>query len=153
MKKSVDVIAGARPNFMKIAPILSALKARQEVELEIHFRLVHTGQHYDEQMSGSFFKELGIPAPDCNLNSGSGTQAEQTADIMVRYEKLLLTSKPDLCIVVGDVTSTMACAIAAQKLSVKQSTYLCGVCGFHGPSFYWQCPGCKNWDTLYRPAR
>jgi UDP-N-acetylglucosamine 2-epimerase (non-hydrolysing) len=127
MKKSVDVIAGARPNFMKIAPILSALKARKEVELEIHFRLVHTGQHYDEQMSGSFFKELGIPAPDCNLNSGSGTQAEQTADIMVRYEKLLLTSKPDLCIVVGDVTSTMACAICAQKISVPVAHVEAGI--------------------------
>lgn len=115
----IDLIAGARPNFMKIAPIIDSInKARGKGE-NLSFRLIHTGQHYDKNMSGNFFIELGIPEPDINLNAGGGTQAEQTAAIMVGYEKLLLNEKPDLCIVVGDVTSTMACAIAAQKLNVK----------------------------------
>ena len=127
MKKSVDVIAGARPNFMKIAPILSALEARKEVEPKIDYRLVHTGQHYDNKMSGAFFEQLGIPEPDFNLKVGAGTQAEQTAQIMIRYEELLLSSKPDLCMVVGDVTSTMACAIAAQKLSVPVAHVEAGI--------------------------
>ena len=86
----VDVIAGARPNFMKIAPILRAVKARQAAGSRLRVRLVHTGQHYDERMSGDFFGQLGIPDPDVNLEVGSGTQAEQTAAIMVRYEQLLL---------------------------------------------------------------
>ncbi len=114
----VDVIAGARPNFMKIAPILRAVKHRAAEGGRLRVRLVHTGQHYDERMSGDFFRQLGIPNPDVNLEVGSGTQAEQTASIMVRYEKLLLQARSDLCLVVGDVTSTMACAIAAQKLRV-----------------------------------
>lgn len=115
----IDIIAGARPNFMKIAPIIHALQARKNEGGALNYRLVHTGQHYDARMSGDFFTQLGIPAPDVNLDVGSGTQAEQTAMIMMRYEKLLLdTSKSDLCLVVGDVTSTMACAITAQKLCV-----------------------------------
>ena len=114
----VDVIAGARPNFMKIAPILHAIQQRQARGSRLRYRLVHTGQHYDARMSGDFFTQLGIPEPDVNLEVGSGTQAEQTASIMVRYEKLLLDARSDLCLVVGDVTSTMACAIAAQKLRV-----------------------------------
>jgi UDP-N-acetylglucosamine 2-epimerase (non-hydrolysing) len=115
----LDLIAGARPNFMKIAPIIDSINRARSVDKNITFRLVHTGQHYDKNMSGSFFIELGIPEPDINLNAGGGTQAEQTAAIMIGYEKLLLKEKPDLCMVVGDVTSTMACAIAAQKLNVK----------------------------------
>jgi UDP-N-acetylglucosamine 2-epimerase (non-hydrolysing) len=114
----IDVIAGARPNFMKIAPILRAMDARRSAGSSLRYRLVHTGQHYDARMSGDFFEQLGIPAPDVNLESGSGTQAEQTAAIMTRYEALLLESRSDLCLVVGDVTSTMACSIAAQKLGV-----------------------------------
>ena len=114
----VDVIAGARPNFMKIAPILRAIEQRQAGGSRLRYRLVHTGQHYDARMSGDFFTQLGIPEPDVNLEVGSGTQAEQTASIMTRYEKLLLDDRSDLCLVVGDVTSTMACAIAAQKLRV-----------------------------------
>jgi UDP-N-acetylglucosamine 2-epimerase (non-hydrolysing) len=114
----VDVIAGARPNFMKIAPILRAIEARQAAGSLLRYRLVHTGQHYDARMSGDFFTQLGIPLPDVNLEVGSGTQAEQTAAIMVRYEQLLLQARSDVCLVVGDVTSTMACAIAAQKLRV-----------------------------------
>lgn len=114
---NVDLIAGARPNFMKIAPIIDAIKA--DDDQVIKFRLVHTGQHYDYKMSGSFFEELGIPHPDVNLEVGSGTQAEQTAKIMQGYEALLLKESTDLCLVVGDVTSTMACAIAAKKMNVK----------------------------------
>jgi len=111
----LDIIAGARPNFMKIAPIIAALKP---VHDKIQYRLIHTGQHYDKKMSGSFFEELGIPDPDVNLEVGSGSQAEQTARIMERYEALLLKDPADHCLVVGDVTSTMACAIAAKKLGV-----------------------------------
>jgi UDP-N-acetylglucosamine 2-epimerase (non-hydrolysing) len=114
----VDIIAGARPNFMKIAPIIHALKRQQAEGGHLRYRLVHTGQHYDARMSGDFFAQLGIPKPDVNLESGSGTQAEQTAAIMVRYEKLLMEAPSRLCLVVGDVTSTMACAIAAQKLKI-----------------------------------
>src|SRR5499426_2444507 len=114
----IDLIAGARPNFMKIAPIIDALQAARARGSHLGYRLIHTGQHYDRVMSGSFFEELGIPEPDINLEAGSGTQAEQTANIMVRYEKVLLEPGSDLCLVVGDVTSTMACAIAARKLGV-----------------------------------
>ncbi len=114
----IDLIAGARPNFMKIAPIIRALKAHQAQGGALAYRLVHTGQHYDARMSGDFFEQLGIPAPDINLEVGSGTQAEQTAAIMLGYERLLLEAPSQLCLVVGDVTSTMACAIAAQKLHI-----------------------------------
>jgi UDP-N-acetylglucosamine 2-epimerase (non-hydrolysing) len=114
----IDLIVGARPNFMKIAPIIHAIeKANKPVQL-IQYRLIHTGQHYDANMSETFFQQLEIPKPAFNLNVGSGTQAEQTAGIMIGYEKLLLEEKSDLCLVVGDVTSTMACAIAARKLLV-----------------------------------
>jgi UDP-N-acetylglucosamine 2-epimerase (non-hydrolysing) len=115
----LDLIAGARPNFMKIAPIIDAIRQAQKEQRNIQFRLVHTGQHYDRNMSGSFFEELGIPEPDVNLGAGGGTQAEQTSAIMLGYEKLLTEKKADLCIVVGDVTSTMACAITARKMHVK----------------------------------
>lgn len=114
----VDIIAGARPNFMKVAPIIRAIEARRQAGSRLRYRLVHTGQHYDERMSGQFFTQLGIPAPDVNLEVGSGSQAEQTAGIMVGYERLLLRKRSALCLVVGDVNSTMACAIAAQKLGV-----------------------------------
>jgi UDP-N-acetylglucosamine 2-epimerase (non-hydrolysing) len=115
----IDLIAGARPNFMKIAPIIDAIKAAQSNGKDIYFRLIHTGQHYDKNMSDSFFEQLGIPVPDVNLGAGGGTQAEQTAAILTGYEKLLLEQgKPAVCLVVGDVTSTMACAITAQKLHV-----------------------------------
>lgn len=114
----IDLIAGARPNFMKVAPIIRALEARVAAGGPLRYRLVHTGQHYDPRLSGAFFEQLGIPEPDVNLEVGSGTQAEQTAAIMTRYERLLLDAPARLCLVVGDVTSTMACAIAAQKLGV-----------------------------------
>ncbi|MGE3341958.1 MAG: non-hydrolyzing UDP-N-acetylglucosamine 2-epimerase [Vicinamibacterales bacterium] len=114
----VDIIAGARPNFVKIAPIIAAVRAAEDTGGRLRFRLVHTGQHYDRAMSGEFFEQLGIPEPDVNLGVGSGTQAEQAAGIMVGYERLLLSARSEACLVVGDVTSTMACAIAARKLGI-----------------------------------
>lgn len=123
----IDVIAGARPNFMKIAPIVRALEAHRSLGGPLRYRLVHTGQHYDARMSGDFFAQLGIPEPDVNLEVGSGTQAEQAAAIMVRYESLLIDQRSDLCLVVGDVTSTMACAIAAQKLKVAVAHVEAGI--------------------------
>ena len=115
----IDIIAGARPNFMKVAPIIRSIRERQQAGAALEYRLVHTGQHYDSRMSGDFFLQLEIPLPDVNLEVGSGTQAEQTAGIMVSYEKLLVERRCDLCLVVGDVTSTMACSIAAQKMGIK----------------------------------
>jgi UDP-N-acetylglucosamine 2-epimerase (non-hydrolysing) len=126
----IDIIAGARPNFMKIAPIIDAIKVKQKKNKTLQYRLIHTGQHYDKNMSDSFFEQLGIPQPDENLGVGSGTQAEQTAGIMIGYEKLILKKKPDLCIVVGDVTSTMACAISAKKLGVKVAHVEAGIRSF-----------------------
>ncbi len=115
----VTLIAGARPNFMKIAPIIHAIKKQKQRGAEISYRLVHTGQHYDKYMSDDFFEQLQIPMPDVNLGAGGGTQAEQTANIMVGFEKELMANPTDLVIVVGDVTSSMACAVTAQKLCTK----------------------------------
>lgn len=109
-------IVGARPNFMKIAPIIEAMNSYPD---RIDQMLVHTGQHYDQKMSRAFFEDLGMPKPDINLGVGSGTHAEQTAKIMVEFEKVCIREKPDLIIVVGDVNSTMACAITAKKLGIK----------------------------------
>jgi UDP-N-acetylglucosamine 2-epimerase (non-hydrolysing) len=119
----IDIIAGARPNFMKIAPIIRAIEAHGT----LRYRLVHTGQHYDERMSASFFEQLGIPAPHVNLEVGSGTQAQQTAAIMVRYEELVQREPSALCLVVGDVTSTMACAIVAQKAGIPVAHVEAGI--------------------------
>lgn len=116
----IVLIAGARPNFMKIAPIIKAIeKSNANGNNFLNYKLVHTGQHYDYMMSESFFEQLGIPKPDINLDCGGGTQAEQTANIMVRFEAYLVKEPTDLVVVVGDVTSTMACAIVAQKLQTK----------------------------------
>jgi UDP-N-acetylglucosamine 2-epimerase (non-hydrolysing) len=123
----IDVIAGARPNFMKVAPILRALRARRDAGGALRYRFVHTGQHYDPRMSGDFFEQLGIPQPDVNLEVGSGTQAGQTAGIMVGYENVLLAERSACCLVVGDVTSTMACAITAQKLHVPVAHVEAGI--------------------------
>jgi len=123
----IDLIAGARPNFIKISPIIDAIYRARNEGKNISYRLVHTGQHYDKNMSGSFFEQLKIPEPDINLGAGGGTQAEQTSAIMMGYEKLLEQRKPDLCMVVGDVTSTMACAITAQKLNVKVAHVEAGI--------------------------
>lgn len=115
---NITLVAGARPNFMKIAPLIKAIELAKSKGKNINYRLVHTGQHYDKKMSGDFFEQLGIPFPDVNLESGSGSQAEQTATIMVRFEKELLENKPDFVLVVGDVTSTLACTITAKKLCI-----------------------------------
>lgn len=116
----IDIIAGARPNFMKIGPIIHAIhRYNEKVASLIQYRLIHTGQHYDKAMSESFFQQLNIPEPNLNLGAGGGTQAEQTAAIMIGYEKAVKEWKPELCIVVGDVTSTMACAIVAKKEWIK----------------------------------
>src|SRR4051812_39309201 len=96
----IDIIAGARPNFIKIAPIIEAIEQQMKAGTAMEYRLVHTGQHYDKKMSGDFFEQLNIPAPHHNLEAGSGSQAEQTAKIMVGYEQLLFESPCDLCIVV-----------------------------------------------------
>jgi len=123
----IDLIAGARPNFMKIAPIIDAIHNAQKKGENITYRLIHTGQHYDQNMSGSFFEQLGIPTPNVNLGAGGGTQAQQTASIMVGYEELLIKEGTDLCLVVGDVTSTMACSIVAQKMHVKVAHVEAGI--------------------------
>jgi len=113
--KVINVV-GARPNFMKMAPIIEAMNRHPG---EIQKLLVHTGQHYDERMSKAFFSNLGMPRPDIDLEVGSGSHAEQTARIMVEFEKVCLREMPDLVIVVGDVNSTMACTITAKKLGIK----------------------------------
>lgn len=108
-------VAGARPNFMKIAPIMEAFKNESAIEP----MLVHTGQHYDEKMSDLFFRQLGIPEPDINLGVGSASHAVQTADIMKAFEQVVLEHKPDAVLVVGDVNSTIACGMVAVKLGIK----------------------------------
>jgi UDP-N-acetylglucosamine 2-epimerase (non-hydrolysing) len=111
----IDLIAGARPNFMKIAPIVRAIRRRAS---EISCRIIHTGQHYDRSMSDVFFDELGIPEPDHHLGCGGGSHGEQTAKIMVAYEKLCIGCPPDMAVVVGDVNSTLACSIVAKKAHI-----------------------------------
>lgn len=115
MIKLLNVV-GARPNFMKMAPIVAETLRRPTAVTQV---LVHTGQHYDEAMSASFFRDLGMPAPDVNLEVGSGTHAEQTARVMLAFEPVLLRQQPDWVVVVGDVNSTLACALVASKLGVK----------------------------------
>ena len=108
-------VAGARPNFIKIAPIIAELRRHPASFAPV---LVHTGQHYDEKLSRVFFDELQIPTPDVNLEVGSGSHARQTAAIMAQFEPVLLEQRPDLVLVVGDVNSTIACALVASKLGV-----------------------------------
>jgi UDP-N-acetylglucosamine 2-epimerase (non-hydrolysing) len=112
MKLLIHLIAAARPNFMKIAPLYHALKKEAWAEPLI----VHTGQHYDLNMSDAFFRDLDLPTPHFDLGVGSGTHAEQTGRVMIAYEKLLMESRPDLVVVVGDVNSTLACTLAATKV-------------------------------------
>lgn len=111
----ITIVAGARPNFIKIAPIIHEIEKQQKNEVVISYRLVHTGQHYNKNLSDTFFEELNIPVPHNNLEVKSGTQAEQTAAIMISFEKELLQHPTDLVLVVGDVNSTMACTIVAKK--------------------------------------
>jgi UDP-N-acetylglucosamine 2-epimerase (non-hydrolysing) len=122
----VDLVAGARPNFMKLAPVARAIADAGVMQ----FSVVHTGQHYDEAMAGVFFRELGIPAPDVNLGVGSGSHGAQTARILERYEAHLLASRPDATVVFGDVNSTAACALAAAKLLVPLAHVEAGLRGF-----------------------
>lgn len=123
----VDIIAGARPNFMKIAPIIRAIEARRSDAPKLTYRLIHTGQHYDRLMSDEFFSQLEIPDPHVNLEVGSGTQAEQTSAIMLGYERLLLHDSSRLCLVVGDVNSTVACALVARKAGVEVAHVEAGI--------------------------
>lgn len=125
MKKIVN-ICGARPNFMKIAPLMRAYRNYPDVQP----LLVHTGQHYDEKMSDLFFRELEIPKPDLNLGVGSATHAVQTAEIMQRFEPVILDHKPEWVVVVGDVNSTIACALVAKKLGVKVAHVEAGLRSF-----------------------
>lgn len=127
---NLTLIAGARPNFMKIAPIIHAIKKEKQAGQSINYRLIHTGQHYDQKMSDTFFNELNIPEPDANLGCGGGTQAEQTAAIMVAFENELILNPTDLVMVVGDVTSTMACSIVAKKLNTKVAHVEAGIRSF-----------------------
>ena len=113
-KPLVHLVAGARPNFMKIAPIVRALAADGRID----YRLVHTGQHHDREMNDVFFEELGIPEPHVRLGCGGGSHAQQTAKIMLAYEELLRNERPVACLVVGDVNSTLACSIVARKMGV-----------------------------------
>lgn len=124
--KTIHLICAARPNFMKIAPLYHALKNEKWCKSEI----VHTGQHYDYQMSQAFFDDLGLPSPHHHLNVGSGTHAEQTAQTMIAYEKLCLENSPDLVVVVGDVNATLACTIAAKKLQLKVAHLEAGLRSF-----------------------
>ncbi len=123
----LHIIAGARPNFVKIAPIIEAIEQAKARGATIQYRLIHTGQHYDKKMSGDFFEQLDIPEPHANLEAGGGTQAEQTAAIMVRFEKELIEHPSQLVLVVGDVTSTMACAITAQKMGIRVAHVEAGI--------------------------
>lgn len=124
---TIDIIAGARPNFMKIAPIIEALEQSKSKGTNLEYRLIHTGQHYDRNMSGTFFEQLGIPEPHANFGIGGGTQAEQTGGIMMAYEKLLSECSANLCVVVGDVTSTMACTITAKKMGLMVAHVEAGI--------------------------
>lgn len=108
-------IVGARPNFMKMAPIVAEMNRRGTIT----HKLIHTGQHYDDAMSGAFFRDLGMPEPDVHLNAGGGSHAEQTARVMLAFEPVLLAERPDWIVVVGDVNSTLACALVASKLGVR----------------------------------
>jgi len=110
----IDLIAAARPNFMKVAPLFHELHAQPWCRV----RLVHTGQHYDKNMSEAFFSDLGLPAPDLHLGVGSGSHAEQTANVMIAYEGACVADRPDLVVVVGDVNSTIACALVGSKLHI-----------------------------------
>lgn len=133
--KKITIIAGARPNFMKIAPIIHAILEAKNKGVKINYRLIHTGQHYDKNMSSDFFEQLDIPEPHKNLNCGGGSQAQQAANIMIAFEKELEENHTDLVLVVGDVTSTMACAIVAQKLHTKVAHVEAGI-----RSFDWSMP-------------
>ncbi len=127
------LVAGARPNFVKIAPLISAMQRQNQSadpKRRLDFRLIHTGQHYDARMSQVFFDEMGIPAPDFNLEVGSGSHAVQTAKIMMAFEPVCVDVQPDWLVVVGDVNSTMACTVVASKLGIKVAHVEAGLRSF-----------------------
>jgi len=125
------LIAAARPNFMKIAPLMRAIATYNLKNGNcIQPILIHTGQHYDDNMSDTFFRDLNIPAPDIHLGIGSGSHAEQTGRVIIAFEKVLIDEKPDLVIVVGDVNSTMACSLAAVKLHIPVAHVEAGLRSF-----------------------
>jgi UDP-N-acetylglucosamine 2-epimerase (non-hydrolysing) len=151
-RKKIMLVAGARPNFMKVAPPLQEFRKHPEA---FRTRLVHTGQHYDAEMSEVFFRELELPRPDRFLGAGSGSHAEQTARVMVAFERACLEERPDLVVVVGDVNSTMACAITAKKLGIPVAHIEAGL-----RSRDWTMPEEVNRvvtdavsDLLFTPAR
>ncbi|MFT3794544.1 non-hydrolyzing UDP-N-acetylglucosamine 2-epimerase [Flavobacterium sp.] len=123
----ITIVAGARPNFIKIAPIIKAIEKKQHEGADLSYRLVHTGQHYDKNLSDTFFEELNIPQPHSNLEVKSGSQSEQTAAIMIAFEQELIQNPCDLVVVVGDVNSTMACAIVAKKMHIKVAHVEAGI--------------------------
>jgi UDP-N-acetylglucosamine 2-epimerase (non-hydrolysing) len=143
-KYKLILVAGARPNFMKIAPIVRALRMHRDQRSDvrdqmsevgeqisqIEYKIVHTGQHYDYEMSQAFFDELEIPKPDYFLEAGSGSHAEQTAKIMLNFEKVCETERPDLVMVVGDVNSTLACSIVAKKMGIEVAHVEAGLRSF-----------------------
>lgn len=124
--KKIHLIAAARPNFMKIAPLYHELVKRSGLTPVI----VHTGQHYDLNMSDVFFKDFNLPAPHIHLGVGSGSHAEQTGNVMIAYEKILIKEKPDLVVVVGDVNSTVAATLAAVKLGIRTAHLEAGLRSF-----------------------
>src|ERR1043166_9178637 len=126
MIKVINVV-GARPNFMKVAPIVEAMKRR---EREFTPLVVHTGQHYDASMSDAFFRDLDLPRPDVYLDVGSASHAAQTAAVMERFEPVLIEHKPDWVLVVGDVNSTLACALVCSKLGIKVAHVEAGLRSF-----------------------
>jgi len=139
MPKSIKLllVAGARPNFMKVAPLIWAIRSLNghsqqdaSARFTIRYLLVHTGQHYDEKMSNIFFKELNIPKPNINLGVGSGSHAKQTADIMKCFEPICLSEEPDWVVVVGDVNSTLACTLVASKLGLRVAHVEAGLRSF-----------------------
>src|SRR4051812_36337500 len=136
-------VVGARPNFMKIAPVMKAIRHQGFAEQ----KLIHTGQHYDVSMSDVFFADLGMPVPDIHLGVGSGTHAEQTAKVMVGFEKVCFEEKPDLVVVAGDVNSTIACAIDCAKLRIACAHVEAGL-----RAFAMDIPGKGNTRVTDRPC-
>jgi len=133
-RRKIILVAGARPNFMKVAPIVRAFdeysRTRRGKSRPLDYLLVHTGQHYDASMSQIFFDDLGLPPPDIHLGVGSGTHAEQTGKVLIAFEKVCLREKPDLVVVVGDVNSTLACALASTKLEIPVAHIEAGLRSF-----------------------